>query len=74
MVVRFVVMDGSHQCYRRYWLWLLMLWCFFFFGVGSNIGCSVCLSFFFLVVVADIGGQWLICGGGWWLWAVAIIS
>ena len=20
----------------------------------------------------DIGGQWLICGGGQWLWAVAV--
>ena len=46
--------------------------------------CSVCLSFFFffLVAVANIGGQWLICGGGrcggwsagvgccccWWWW------
>ena len=34
--------------------------------------CSVCLSFFFLVVVVDIGGRWLICGGGQWLWAVAV--
>ena len=42
------------------------------FGVGADIGCSICLSFSFLVAVADIGGRWLICGGGWWLWAVAI--
>ena len=35
-----------------------MLWCYFFF--------------FFGLVVADICGRWLICGGGWWLWAVAI--
>ena len=37
--------------------------------------CSVCLSFFFfffLVAVADIGDRWLICGGGQWLWAVAV--
>ena len=36
--------------------------------------CSVCLSFFFffLVLVADIGGRWLISGGGRWLWAVAV--
>ena len=36
----------------------------FFFGGGVDIGCSVCLSFFFLVAVADIGGRWLICGRG----------
>ena len=36
----------------------------FFFGVGVDIGCSVCLSFFFLVAVADIGGRWL--------WAMAV--
>ena len=28
--------------------------------------------FFFLVAVADIGGRWLICGCGRWLWAVAV--
>ena len=41
-----------------------------FFCVGANIGCSVCLSFFFffLVLVADIGGRWLICGG----WPVVV--
>ena len=52
----------------RFWLMV------FFFGVGANIGCSVCLRFFFvfLVVVADIGGRWLISGGGRWLWAVAV--
>ena len=51
----------------RFWLMV------FFFSVGADIGCSVCLSFFFfLVAVADIGGRWLICGGGWWLWVVAI--
>ena len=50
----------------RFWLMV------FFFGVGVDIGCSVCLSFFFLVVVADIGGRWLICGSGRWLWAVAV--
>ena len=22
--------------------------------------------------MADIGGRFLICGGGWWLWAVAV--
>ena len=33
---------------------------------------GVCLSFFFLVAVVDIGGRWLICGGGRWLWAVAV--
>ena len=22
--------------------------------------------------MADIGGRWLICGGGQWLWAVAV--
>ena len=48
-----------------------MLRCFFFFGVGANIGCNVCLSFFFfLVAVVDIGGRWLICevadGCGQW--------
>ena len=49
-----------------WWLFVLI------FGVGADIGCSVCLSFFFfLVAVADIGGRWLICGGGRWLWAVA---
>ena len=25
-----------------------------------------------MVAVADIGGWWLICGGGRWLWAVAV--
>ena len=31
------------------------------------------MFFFFCgVAVADIGGRWLICGGGRWLWAVAI--
>ena len=25
-----------------------------------------------MVTVADIGGRWLICGGGRWLWAVAV--
>ena len=43
MGVRFVAMDGSHLCRRRYWLW----WFFFFFllllGVEADIGCSVCL-------------------------------
>ena len=29
-------------------------------------------EFFFLVAVADIGGRWLICGGGQWLWVVAV--
>ena len=52
-----------------------MLWCLFL-GVGADIGYSVCLSvfFFFLVVlaVADIGGRWLICEGGRWLWAVVV--
>ena len=48
-----------------WWLFVLI------FGVGADIGCSVCLSFFFLVVVADIGGRWLICGGGRWSWAMA---
>ena len=28
----------------RFWL---MVFFFFFFGVGADIGCSVCLSFFF---------------------------
>ena len=28
--------------------------------------------FFFLVAVADIGGRWLICEGGRWLWPVAV--
>ena len=28
--------------------------------------------FFFLVAMADIGGRWLICGGGRWLWAMAV--
>ena len=42
-------------------------------GVGADIGCSICLSFFFFwVAVADIGGRWLICGGGQWLWAVVV--
>ena len=22
--------------------------------------------------MADIGGRWLLCGGGWWLWIVAV--
>ena len=22
--------------------------------------------------MVDIGGRFLICGGGWWLWAVAV--
>ena len=49
-----------------WWLFVLI------FGVGADIGGSVCLSFFFLVAVADIGGWWLICEGGRWLWAVAV--
>ena len=46
----------------------------FFFCVGADIGCSVCLSFFFffLFAVADIGGWWLICGGGQWLWTMVV--
>ena len=36
----------------------------FFLCVGVDIGSSVCLRFFFLVAVADIGGRWL--------WAVAV--
>ena len=50
----------------RFWLMV------FFFCVGADIGYSVYLSFFFLVVVADIGGRWLISGGGRWLWVVAV--
>ena len=50
------------------WLWM---------GLTSavvDIGCGglCCGVFFFFVAVADIGGQWLICGGGKWLWAVAV--
>ena len=30
------------------------------------------LSLLVLVAVANIGGRWLICGGGRWLWAVAV--
>ena len=35
----------------------------------ADIGCGglCCGVFFFFVAVADIGGRWLICGGGWWL-------
>ena len=29
------------------WVWDFGWWCFFFFCVGVDIGCSVCLSFFF---------------------------
>ena len=32
----------------------------------------VCVFFFFLVAVADIGGRWLIYGGGRCLWAMAV--
>ena len=45
----------------------------FEFGLSGLADFGVCLSFFFfLVAVADIGGQWLICRGGRWLWAVAV--
>ena len=45
----------------------------FEFGLIGLADFGVCLSFFFfLVAVADIGSQWLICGGGRWLWAVAV--
>ena len=58
----------SRRSLSFFW-WLFVL----IFGVGADIGCSVCLRFFFfLVAVADIGGRWLICGGGRWLWAVAV--
>ena len=40
------------------------------FGMGMRFWLMV--FFFFLVAVADIGGRWLICGGGRWLWAVAV--
>ena len=37
----------------------------FEFGLSGLADFGVCLSFFFfLVAVADIGGWWLICGGG----------
>ena len=54
----------------RFWLILV-----FEFGLIGLADFGVCLSFFFiffLVAVADIGGRWLICGGGRWLWAVAV--
>ena len=40
----------------------------------ADIGCGglCCGVFFFFVAVADIGGRWLICGCGRWLWAVAV--
>ena len=41
--MRFVAVDGSYQRRHQYWLWWLMLWCFFFF-VGADISCSVCLG------------------------------
>ena len=45
----------------------------FEFGLIRLADFGVCLSFFFfLVAVADIGGRWLICGGGRWLWAMAV--
>ena len=37
MGVRFLTVDGSHHRRCRYWLWCF----FFFFGVGTDIGCSV---------------------------------
>ena len=45
----------------------------FEFGLIGLADFGVYLSFFFfLVAVANIGGRWLICGGGRWLWAVAV--
>ena len=45
----------------------------FEFGLIGLADFGVCLSFFFfLVAVVDIGGRWLICGGGRWLWTVAV--
>ena len=45
----------------------------FEFGLIGLADFGVCLSFFFfLVAVVDIGGRWLICGGGRWLWAVTV--
>ena len=40
------------------------------FGMGMRFWLMV--FFFFLVAVADIGGRWLICGGGRWLWVVVV--
>ena len=63
------------------WFWLMVVgWsgcgCEIWVDIGvwvwvDRVGWFWCLSeflfFFFLVAVADIGGWWLICGGGQWL-------
>ena len=66
------------------WFWLMVVgWsgcgCEIWVDIGvwvwvDRVGWFWCLSefYFFLVAVADIGGRWLICGGGRWLWAVAV--
>ena len=33
---------------------------------------DVVVFYLFIAIVANIGGRWLICWGGWWLWAVAV--
>ena len=67
------MVDGGSGCGCEIWDgYEILVDGVFFFGIRVDIGCSVCLSFFFLVAVADIGGRWLIYGGGRWLWAMAV--
>ena len=63
-----ILVDGGRLI--GLWMWDLgWYWCL---SLGwSGFDCSVCLSFF-LVAMVDIGGQWLICRGGRWLWVMAV--
>ena len=55
------------------WYWCLSLgWSGWLILVDRVLIVVFVWVFFFWVAVADIGGRWLICGGGRWLWAVAI--
>ena len=70
MGVKFVVVDGSHQCRRQYWLfWLCFVFFFVFSFKGSIGGCGfvpvVAIGVVAVVVVSGCCcGSCTVVGGG----------